>query len=267
MTSMIGVGSRAWGRSVRERQSVVDPVCGAEPTLIRGIPGDAHVWILPLQPEPTLLRELERLLCPAERARAHGFVFETHRRRYIAAHGLLRRILASYLGARPETLEFEAAEGAKPRLREPPTALDFNLSHSEDLGLVAVAHGREVGVDVEAVRPVDDLDLLAENCLSALEAIRLASIAETERPRAFLECWTRKEAFLKAVGDGLARPLDSFTVTVGSEEPVRLLSVEGDPSAPARWTLVPLRPAPGFVGTLAVETEMAAPRGMVRPRA
>jgi 4'-phosphopantetheinyl transferase len=142
--------------------------------------------------------------------------------------------------------------GEKPRLRDAGD-LRFNMSHAEDLCLVAVARGREVGVDLEAVRPLGDLAVLAETCFSPMELEALLAVPESGRVHAFYSGWTRKEAVLKALGDGLARPLDSFDVTLAPGEPARLLQVDGDPTASARYELHALEPWPGFVGALAVE--------------
>jgi 4'-phosphopantetheinyl transferase len=188
------------------------------------------------------------------------------RRRYVAAHGLLRHILAGYAGLAPSEMRVERAPEGKPRLLHP-RDLRFNLSHSEGIGVVAVALAREVGIDIEAVRPLDDLESLVGTCFSAVERTQFAALPEPSRLLAFFEAWTRKEAFLKALGEGLSRPLDSFDVTLRPGDPPRILRVEGEPGLAERYSLRELRPAAGFVGALAVEGTEARVRlrGWVSP--
>ena len=210
------------------------------------------MWRLSLdRPAPVLWR-LQCVLSRDERARAARFVFARDRHRYVAAHGQLRHILAGYLHQRPEAVELTGEARTKPRVAADPE-VRFSLSHSGDFSLVAVASGREVGVDVEELRPVDNPDNLVVTCFSESEREEWASIPEGLRQSVFLETWTRKEALLKAVGAGLSRPLSSFDVTVLPGRSAQLLRFEGDVSAPARFELHSLRPAPGYVGTLAVE--------------
>jgi 4'-phosphopantetheinyl transferase len=213
---------------------------------------EVHVWRARLDPGAPTLARLAATLSREENERASRFVFPVHGRRYVAAHGWLRLVLAAHLDEDPAAVRLTGRDGEKPRLAGR-RGLRFNLSHSEDVAVVAVARDHEVGVDVERLRPLDGLEALAAATLSRAEALAWAALPEPLRLPAFLEAWTRKEAFLKAVGEGLSRPLDSFDVTVAPGDPVRLLRVEGDAAAPARFELRALRPADGFVGTLAVE--------------
>jgi 4'-phosphopantetheinyl transferase len=216
--------------------------------------GGVSVWRLELSRSPAQLAELWRLLSLSEQAKARRFVYEVDRSRYVAAHGLMRCALAQCVDAGPRDLEFAAGPEGKPRWGRPALGPSFNLSHAGELGLLAVAWGREVGVDIEKIRSIEDLDNLASTCLSSSEAAQLGALPEAERLMAFFECWTRKEAFLKALGVGLSRPLDSFAVTLGPGKLARLVHVDGDSTAAARWTLVSLTPAAGYVGALAMET-------------
>jgi 4'-phosphopantetheinyl transferase len=217
------------------------------------LPSDeVHVWRLSLDHPAPVLRQLEGVLSGHERARADRFVFARDRRRYVAAHGQLRHVLAGYLHQRPEAVELTGEAGAKPRVAADP-AVRFSLSHSGDLSLVAVASGREVGVDVEELRPVDDPDDLVVKCFSELEREEWATVPEGLRQPVFLETWTRKEALLKALGEGLSRRLSCFAVTVAPGRPARILRFEEEASVAGRFELHPLRPGPGYVGTLAVE--------------
>lgn len=214
--------------------------------------GEVHVWRLRLGATAAGLASLRDLLDDAERQRADRFVFGVHRDRYVAAHGLLRRLISRYTGGSAAGVEFSGEARAKPRLAGW-SSLRFSLSHSGDLGLVALAWNGEVGVDVECVRPLADLGGLAATCLSPAERAELQALPEAGRQRAFFEGWTRKEAFLKATGDGLSRPLADFDVTVQPGEPARLLRVEWDPDLCSRYALWALDPGEGFVGALATE--------------
>lgn len=216
-------------------------------------PDEVHVWRVDVGAlAPTGATALETL-SEAERARASRFHFEADRRRFVASHAALRDILASYLGVEPSSLAFGEGPHGKPLLDAPEAgrSIRFSLSHSGGMALVAVSLGREVGVDVERVRPREDLDGFAARYFSPHEREALARIPSDDRLRTFFETWTLKEAYLKACGDGLLRELDAFDVTVGDAQP-RLLSVRDRPGDEARWTLGRLDPGQGYVATVAV---------------
>lgn len=208
------------------------------------------IWRMSLTAPAASRNRLAGLLCEQERRRADRFAFDRDRDRFVMAHGRLRSILSQYARVPGRQLEFLSAPGGKPRLVSP-GELRFNLSHSGDRALVAVAWAREVGVDVEAVRVLEDLDDLAASCFSASERGALDAVPEASRLECFFDGWTRKEAFLKLLGDGLSRPLDSFDVTLTPGEPVRLLRVEGGRAGD--WTLHSIDVGPGFRAALAVE--------------
>ncbi|HJX66399.1 MAG TPA: 4'-phosphopantetheinyl transferase superfamily protein [Polyangia bacterium] len=213
---------------------------------------DVHVWSLSLDLPEAELRRLGSVISAEEAARAERFVFTPDRQRYVAAHGLLRLVLAGYLGTSPDAVAFRQDSDGKPRLAES-ERLRFNLSHSGFLGLLAVSAQREVGVDIEEIRNVDDMENLAETCFSPVERTALAAVPAAQRRWAFFAGWTRKEAFLKVLGQGLSRPLDSFDVSLAPSEPARLLRVEGAPGAPESYAVRSLEPAPGYLGALVVD--------------
>lgn len=215
-------------------------------------PHVVHVWSLRLDLSRAAHERLASVLSAEEASRAERFVVPADRRRYLAAHGLLRVILSGYLGVRPEDVAFTMRPGGKPQVTNP-NSLRFNLSHSGALGLVAVSADGEVGVDIEEVREVGDIEGLAETCFSPVERAALSAVPASQRQWAFFSGWTRKEAFLKALGEGLSRPLESFDVTLTPGEPARLLRVQGAPGEPMRYTLRALQPAAGYVGALAVD--------------
>jgi 4'-phosphopantetheinyl transferase len=234
-------------------------VHGAPSSEVVGLdPGDVHVWI-------ALLDELDGAALRAplsadERARGGRFHFERDRRRFVSARGLLRTLLGRYLEVDPATLGFGYGSRGKPFLAGC-DELRFNVSHSAGLALLAFARGCELGVDIEQERPLPESEEIALRYFSAWEGAELRRLREDERGAAFFRCWTRKEAFIKATGDGLSRPLDAFDVSLAPGEPARLLRVLGEPEAPRRFWLEDLRPASGFAGALAVEGE---PKRVVR---
>jgi 4'-phosphopantetheinyl transferase len=216
------------------------------------LPGDVHVWRLRLDLPLGQVHELREVLSADERQRAGRFVCNKHRNRFIACRGQARQVLASYLGAAAGELQFRYGPRGKPALAAPwGESLTFNISHSHDLALCAVARGRELGVDIEHIRPPSDFDGLAAHFFAPGEVAALRSVPEEIRLESFFRCWTRKEAVLKAVGSGLALPLDRIVVTLGPDEPAQLLACDEDPGGPADWELFHLEPGPGYVGALA----------------
>ena len=177
-------------------------------------PDEVHVWRVDVAGGGAVALET---LSEGERERAARFHFAADRDRFVASHAALRGILAPYLGAEPSSLVFGEGAQGKPLLDAPAhgRSLRFSLSHSGDLALVAVSLGREVGVDVEHVRPRADLADFVARYFSPREREVQARIPSDDRLRAFYEVWTLKEAYLKACGDGLLRELDAFDVTVG----------------------------------------------------
>jgi 4'-phosphopantetheinyl transferase len=217
--------------------------------------GEVQVWVVPLDPPAPEVERLTRLLAPDEVERASRFRFDLHRRRYIVGRGALRRLLAAYLGlpaAGPAALRFDYGPRGKPGLPDHP-GLGFNLSNSEDLALVGFCRGREIGVDLEYLREMEDMESIATRFFSAAEVAALSGVPPERKKEAFFNCWTRKEAYLKAVGEGLAAPLDSFAVTLVPGEPPRMLTLEGSAERAAPWFLHHLHPAPDFVGAIAIE--------------
>jgi 4'-phosphopantetheinyl transferase len=216
---------------------------------------DVHVWVIALDGPAARPALLLTVLGADERERAGRFVFPRDRDRFVVAHAALRAILGEYLGVPPSAIRLETTARGKPLLAPPHdgTGLRFNLSHSAALALCAVTRGRGVGVDVEAVRPDFAGEDIARRFFSPAEVAALAAVAPGERALAFFRCWTRKEAYIKARGEGLALSLASFDVTLGPDEPPALLATRDDPAEASRWALVELGLPPGYVGALAVE--------------
>ena len=213
--------------------------------------------IFPLDLPAHEVTRLHALLSPAEQARAERFLSPLHRNRFAVAHGRLRGILAARLAVPPDSLQFDSAEHGKPHLAGPESrsGLQFNLSHSADRGLVGWAEGRHLGVDVELWRPLGDEAALVRRFFSPAENAAYEALAQTERTRGFFECWTRKEAYIKAVGRGLGLPLDSFDVSFGAGcEPALLRpSPLVTPDSDRSWALAAPPSMPGISVAVVLE--------------
>ncbi len=216
---------------------------------------EVHVWRAHLDLAPAQVRELLRTLTPDERARARRFRFRRDRDRFIVARGVLRAILGRYLGVDPGRLRFRYSPYGKPALADEfeDEGIRFNLAHSQGIALYAVSRGRDVGVDVEYVRADLADERIAERFFSPREVAMLRAVPAEQRREAFFHCWTRKEAYVKARGEGLSLPLDQFDVSLAPGEPAALLSTPGDPPEVTRWSLRALDPGPGYIAALAVE--------------
>ncbi|MFO7587673.1 MAG: 4'-phosphopantetheinyl transferase superfamily protein [Gemmatimonadota bacterium] len=213
-----------------------------------------HVWSVSLVASDGEVSRARSLLSAEERNRAERFRFERHRRRFTVARAVLRRLIGDYLRVPPETVKFGASQHGKPFLRNPPAGgLHFNSADSDDVALIAVALGRDVGVDVERIAPERAGLEIADRFFSTDESRRLRDLPAEARVPAFFACWTRKEAYLKAIGTGLLAPLDGFSVSFEPGVPARLVSVQGDAEAPAMWSLVDLRPKPGYRAAVAIK--------------
>ncbi len=217
--------------------------------------GQVHLWRIPLEPDPGKIAERACTLSPDEHARANAFRFDRHRSRYILRRGALRILLARYVGMDPASLRFQYSERGKPELERQPAGrrLRFNLSDSEDLALLGVTTDRAIGVDVERVRPIPDMDAIARRHFSAGEILEYTQMDPLAKVDGFYACWTRKEAWIKAIGEGLSRELDGFDVTLSPGVPAKLLRVRGAPDEEGRWSLHDVRPSPGYAGAVAVE--------------
>jgi 4'-phosphopantetheinyl transferase len=243
--------------------------------------GEVHIWTVNLDPPADRVEALGRSLSPDEWERANRFRFDRHRRQYVVGRGALRSLLAGYMGTRPELVRFTYGPRGKPFLDasfslSPGTGeragergdgindLFFNLSNSDEMAFVGFVRGREIGVDIEYLKPMPDCEQIAERFFSESERAVLRGIPKENKEEAFFNCWTRKEAYLKAVGEGLAAPLDSFDVTLAPGEPPRMLTLRGDAEAASRWWLEHFRISPEHIGALALERREPEERWVVR---
>jgi 4'-phosphopantetheinyl transferase len=200
---------------------------------------EVHVWRASLNSPQQRLQYLHGMLVAKERERAARFHFAHDRRNFIAARGLLREILSHYLQLSPHTLQFKYTARGKPYLTHDCGGqwLRFNVSHSGELALYAISRGRELGVDIEECRTDIEHRQIASNFFSKQEVASLHALPAHLQQEAFFLCWTRKEAYIKAIGEGLSLPLHSFDVSVTPGTPASLLAVRSNAQEAARWTL------------------------------
>jgi 4'-phosphopantetheinyl transferase len=235
----------------REPVSVWAPASAAAtaPTL-----DEAHVWRADVREMRPQIERFASLLRDDETRRVASLLVEDDRVRFILARGLLRLLLGAYLAVQPASLRFDTGPHGKPALTSAPDDLCFNLSHAGDHLLIAFAHQRAVGVDIEPVRsrrdPRLDHDKLAATFFAPEEQAALHGLADDARAAAFYVCWTRKEAYLKATGEGLLTPLNSFRVPLTPIAPLRPHLLP-DSVAP-QWALYDLPPIPSYAAALAV---------------
>jgi 4'-phosphopantetheinyl transferase len=221
----------------------------ANPGHLTLAPGEIHIWRANLDCEPASLRALETSLAPDEQARADRFRFPQDRSAFIATRGILRELLGKYVSRAPAEIVFDYADRGKPSLRaSPDQSIQFNVSRSHDLALLAFAAGRSLGIDVELVRPDFAATEIAQRYFSPQEIDELKSLPPQSLAEGFFLCWTRKEAYVKARGEGMQIPLNSFRVSLTPGQAARLESTDS-----ARWSLHSITPDPRYVGALVAE--------------
>ena len=213
-------------------------------------PRQIHVWRLAHNPQCLPPIAWESALSPDEHARANRFAFHRDRNAYITTRAVLRELLGQYLAMPPDKIQFHYAERGKPAIA--PTAGDppvhFNVSHTRSLALLAFSSDRRLGIDVEFIRPIDNWEDIARRFFSQNELTELRALPPDQRDEGFYTCWTRKESYIKARGDGLHLPLDSFDVTLTPGAPERLAAEDA-----SNWTLVSLYPKQGYAAALTAE--------------
>lgn len=215
---------------------------------------DVHVLGFGLDLEPGVVGELAACLAPNEHAHALQFHHERDRRRYAVGRARLRQVLAAYAECEPAQVGIVSGPHGKPALAVGGTgeALRFNLSHSSHRALLAVVRGREIGVDIEERRGMPDAEEIARRHFAPAEFEQWLAVAPPRRSAAFFSCWTRKEAYVKAVGGGLAMDLRAFEVSLDPDAPARLLSIAGSQRLASGWTLWSGEPWQGFQAAVAI---------------
>ena len=218
---------------------------------------DVHLWRVSLTRPPFPFDLLWRVLNPAEIERAQRYRFERDRRRFVVARGMLRVILARYTGLAPNAIQFAYSDHGKPSLPSY-SELAFNASDSGEWMALGVTQQRLIGVDIEQERADVATLEIAERFFAPREVAALRALPSEQQIEAFFRCWTRKEAFIKAIGEGLSYPLHEFEVSLRPDEPARLLSVRAEPDAPQRWWVLDFPIAKGYAGAVIVEQPVAS---------
>ncbi len=224
-------------------------------------PDEVHVWHSLLAGQSDDQEYYRQLLSPDETARAQRFRFESDRNSFIIARGTLRELLGQYLTIPPGELRFSYSAFGRPSVADinTPEGFDFNISHSGGVALMAFSMGRQVGIDVENVRRDFGTAEIAERFFSVAERAALQQLPEEERHTAFFRCWTRKEAFIKALGEGLSHPLDQFDVSLDPDTPAALLATRPDATEVQRWELYDIQIPGDYVAALALEVLSVEP--------
>jgi 4'-phosphopantetheinyl transferase len=219
--------------------------------------GEVHVWRVELEQPEQIVQRFRNTLEPEELYRADRFHFEKDRRGFVVSRGFLRAVLGRYLSANPEALRFSYGHYGKPGLdgdyKHSP--LRFNMSHSRSLALVAVTETRELGVDIEYIRADFASEDIARRFFSPREVAAFNALPVEQRVAAFFRCWTRKEAYIKAIGRGLSQPLDGFDVTLGPAEPAALLRADDDDAS--RWSLTDIKAGEDYAAALVIEGQIS----------
>jgi 4'-phosphopantetheinyl transferase len=216
---------------------------------------EIHIWQACLQQPAS---RFQALLSVDERRKAERFRFEKDRRHFIVRRGILKVVLGHYIGIEPSQIQFCYGKNGKPVLADKcgGGTVRFNLSHSEDISLYAFTRDHEIGVDIEHIRDILEMEQIAERFFSTREKAAFRALPESNRKEAFFRWWTCKEAFIKATGDGLSWPLDRFDVSLITGESASLLRIEGDRKAASRWSVQEVETAIGFAGAVAMEGQI-----------
>ena len=230
------------------------------PETIRLEPGQVHLWAAALNEFVAQSSKLWALLPPAEQARAEKFRFLEDRNRFVIRRGLLRLVLSRYLEQLPSTIEFRHGAYGKPEVQPAGTStpLFFNASHSGEIAVCAITSACPIGVDVEHTLEISNIQNIARRFFLPRETQTLMALPAESRLLAFYACWTRKEAFLKATGEGIAESLTKVEVTLAPEDKPGVVSLAGDPRAREHWQLHPFAPAPGYLGCIAYRNAVLA---------
>ena len=224
------------------------------------LPPDGHIHLWQVALADMTLDDVPALLTDGERKRADRFAFPHLTRRWLGGRMALRQVLGRYLQTHPQRIAFGSGVRGKPFVIEAggaPSALEFNMSDAGDYVMIALATRQALGVDIEAIRAIEEADDIVERNFSTLERDSYRRLPPHRKRTAFFTAWTRKEAYTKAVGLGLYLPLDSFSVVLDPEEPARLIEVDGSPAKAEEWTLRDIAAPPGHLGALVVKGQVS----------
>jgi 4'-phosphopantetheinyl transferase len=213
---------------------------------------EAHVWRADLNLNEGFQNSFLNLLSADEKNRAKKFRFAKDSQNFIVARGILRLLIGKYLEINPAEVSFQYSEFGKPSIAHN-NSLQFNISHSQNIALFAFTKKFNIGIDVEFVNPNIEVKEIATSFFSTNEIKNLLALPEQQQTLGFFYCWTRKEAFIKAVGEGLSFPLDKFEVSLEPNKPAKLLATDWQPKDVAKWSIYSLSPKANFVGSLVIE--------------
>jgi 4'-phosphopantetheinyl transferase len=238
---------------MNQTMNIRDTACRIDPSIV--LPdNEVQLWRVDLEAVREDEAQWQKVLCAKESARASRYHFARDRQRFVAARAWLRIILGSYLETDSSRIEFCYSDKEKPSLspRYAESGVTFNISHSGGIALLAFARRREIGVDVEEIRHNSDLEAIARRFFSAREQEELSGIPKEARADAFFRCWTRKEAYIKATGDGLSLPLSQFDVSLKPGENDALVATRPDPGEAEKWLLREVSAGAGHAAALCV---------------
>ncbi len=219
---------------------------------------EIHIWFVVLDQTDAELHRFMQTLSIDERMRADRFYFQKDRKWFISRHGILRTILGRYLSVQADKLRFNQGENGKPEIAGPfvRRTIHFNLSHSNGAALFAFARNHEIGVDIEYVHDMSEMEQIVERFFSIKEKEAFRALPQSQKREAFFKGWTCKEAIVKALGEGLSRPLDKFDVSLIPGESSELIGTEGDARKASRWSIQSLKPAINYIGAFAVNSNL-----------
>jgi len=216
---------------------------------------EVHLWHAKLDQSYEWIKKLTHVLSSEEKKRAERFHFDKDRKRFIVTHGVLRTILSLYLDVEPSCLQIGCQSHGKPYVVEKlnDEEICFNLTHSHSLLLFAFTRSRQIGVDIEYVRPIPEADQIVARFFSPNEHAMWQQLSEDQKQQAFFNCWTCKEAYIKAIGEGLSMPLDQFDVSFAIGKQIAFLSAKETSDRSYNWLFRAIQPDPGYIAALVVE--------------
>jgi 4'-phosphopantetheinyl transferase len=215
---------------------------------------NAHIWLIRYDRAEGLLKESENILSDEEKQRARRFHFKIDRERFSITRSLLKKILGKIISIPAQEIQFNFNKHGKPVLTEPFQKIQFNVSHSGNLGMIAISD-TPIGVDVEQFRKEMTTADIAKRFFSKVEVEEFLKLNEDEKLQGFFNCWTRKEAFIKAIGKGLSLPLNTFDVTLRPTEPARLLAVRYKNEVANDWTLTNIKVENGYAAAFIIKAK------------
>ncbi len=216
---------------------------------------EVHLWKIRVNDFKIHLDYLQNLLTEDENKRAQKFRFKKDYNCYIVARGCLRILLSRYCKKKPNTIQFHYSDNNKPFVKQYPH-IKFNVSHSGGVIIIGFTKDYEIGVDVEKLNLNLNHEEIATSFFSAEEINELTKLSIANRPQGFFNCWTRKEAFIKAEGSGLSFPLDQFVVSLDKENHAELLATKWDLNEKSKWFLKPFSPYKNYIGAIAIKGEI-----------